>query len=183
MLKGHWNFGTKKTNDIRGRITSSHVISHLIPFHLIFISFNFSNKNCFWGRIINKLNKKNNVKDLCNIHRKEIPHAVSGETMVATRKGGKSEAKAETREPTVLAWFWWGDPIGILGWWFEIFRMFTPKIGKRTHPIWLAHIFSDGLVQSPTFMFTHMKVKSKDLTGIILQHLWLDGCICSDPID
>ena len=54
--------------------------------------------------------------------------------MVATRKGGKSEAKAKTQEPTVLGWFRWGDPIGVLGWWFEIFLMFTPKIGE-THPI------------------------------------------------
>ena len=46
-------------------------------------------------------------------------------------------------------------PIPILGpvFWWQLklfFWMFTPKIGEDVHPIWLAHIFSDGLVQPPT---------------------------------
>ena len=38
----------------------------------------------------------------------------------------------------------------ITGWWFQIFVIFTPKIGVSWFPIWLAHIFQRGWLSSTT---------------------------------
>ena len=42
----------------------------------------------------------------------------------------------------------------LTGWWFQLFFMFTPKIGGGNDPIWLQKYFSNGLVQPPTNLWT-----------------------------
>ena len=142
--EGSWELGTKKkTNDILTRKNHLFLMSFLILFHIISCLSHliFQIKIAIWGRIINKLYKKSNVTDSCNLHRKEIPHAVSGET----RKS--PAARVEHQKPrlrrrsqlvglVLMGWSYWYTWVVV----WNISDVHSTKLGKASF-FWLAHIF------------------------------------------
>ncbi len=74
-----------------------------------------------------------------------IAIAAACEAVLARAPGGAVNAVRSAVPPNVAAWEWWrGSIMGEIytGWWFQIFFIFTPKIGEGSH--FDEHIFQRG---------------------------------------